>query len=169
MAMFSELGRTLALLRVERSLTQAQLAERAEVARSNVSAYEGGEIKPQLDTLERLLKALGLGLEDFVKKIREVQALAQSGPEGEEVGRGLDRRQGEPLQDEAPEAYIVVPIHRGQALPKVEMDLVARAGRQAARVVDELYRNKKVARSISSARDEEQGESQAEGNGEEGC
>jgi transcriptional regulator with XRE-family HTH domain len=44
------------------SLTQAQLAERVGISQAKISAYESGRISPSVETLERLLAAMGARL-----------------------------------------------------------------------------------------------------------
>lgn len=49
--------------RREAGLTQAELAERASTSQSAVAAYESGSKTPNVETLERLLRAAGYRLE----------------------------------------------------------------------------------------------------------
>lgn len=49
--------------RKDAGLSQEQLAERAQTARTAVSAYERGRKSPSLDTLERLLAGAGFELD----------------------------------------------------------------------------------------------------------
>jgi len=51
-------GRTLAALRVAHGWTQAELAERSGVDKSQISRYERNEGRPTFRTLERLAEAL---------------------------------------------------------------------------------------------------------------
>src|SRR5205807_2152936 len=48
--------------RLRAGLTQAELAERAATARSQVSRWERGEVLPSLETLRRLIRECGLEL-----------------------------------------------------------------------------------------------------------
>ncbi len=48
--------------RLRAALTQAELAGRAGIARSQVSRYERGDVLPSLETLRRLIRACGLEL-----------------------------------------------------------------------------------------------------------
>jgi transcriptional regulator with XRE-family HTH domain len=57
--MFAELGKTLRALRESKGISQAELARRAGLGKSQVSKYERGKELPQLVTLEKLLGALG--------------------------------------------------------------------------------------------------------------
>jgi len=57
--MFAEVGTTLRLLREAANLTQAELARRARVGKSQLSKYESGKELPKLESLAKLLAALG--------------------------------------------------------------------------------------------------------------
>jgi transcriptional regulator with XRE-family HTH domain len=65
MSLFQGLGRALRWLRDSRGRRQYQVAEAAGVTKAMLSAYETGRQKPSLDTLERLLVALGCDLADL--------------------------------------------------------------------------------------------------------
>jgi predicted nucleotidyltransferase/DNA-binding XRE family transcriptional regulator len=58
----SEAGRLLREARLAAGLTQTELARRAEVTQSVVSAYEAGRREPALSTLSRLIEATGASL-----------------------------------------------------------------------------------------------------------
>lgn len=53
----------IARLRIERGLTQAQLAELVGTKQPAIARLESGQTKPSLDFLERLAEALGTRLE----------------------------------------------------------------------------------------------------------
>lgn len=57
--MFADLGRTLRDLREAAGLSQAELARKAGMGKSQISKYEGGKELPKLESLERLLAVLG--------------------------------------------------------------------------------------------------------------
>jgi len=57
-ALMTRIGVELRRLRLERGLTQRELANRAGVVQQNLSLYERGESAPRLPTLEKLLDAL---------------------------------------------------------------------------------------------------------------
>jgi len=57
--MFTELGRTLRILRESAGLSQAELARRAGLGKSQVSKYENGKDLPKLSSLERILREIG--------------------------------------------------------------------------------------------------------------
>jgi transcriptional regulator with XRE-family HTH domain len=48
--------------RLRAGLTQAELAERAGTARSQISRYERGDVLPSLETLRRVIRACGFEL-----------------------------------------------------------------------------------------------------------
>jgi transcriptional regulator with XRE-family HTH domain len=63
--LFRNLGTTLALLRQLRGKSQAQLAREARVGKSQLSKYENGRELPRLDSLEKVLHALPIGVNEF--------------------------------------------------------------------------------------------------------
>ncbi|HET7177292.1 MAG TPA: helix-turn-helix domain-containing protein [Solirubrobacterales bacterium] len=63
--MFANLGRTLGLLRELRGKSQARVAREAGIGKSQLSKYENGKELPKLDSLEKVLNALGVGHFEF--------------------------------------------------------------------------------------------------------
>jgi len=63
--LYKNLGRALRLLRELRGESQAQLARKAGIGRSQLSKYENGKELPKLDSLERLLAILNVGSFEF--------------------------------------------------------------------------------------------------------
>lgn len=59
-AVLRELGGRLARLRLDRNLTQAQLAERAGVSKRTVERLESGSVATQLSGFIRVCRVLGL-------------------------------------------------------------------------------------------------------------
>jgi transcriptional regulator with XRE-family HTH domain len=57
--MFGSLGLALRVFREQAGLTQAEVARRAAVGKSRLSLYERGKQLPSLDSLARVLAALG--------------------------------------------------------------------------------------------------------------
>jgi transcriptional regulator with XRE-family HTH domain len=57
-ALLTRVGAEVRRLRLERGLTQRELADRSGVVQQNLSLYERGQAEPRLSTLERLLDAL---------------------------------------------------------------------------------------------------------------
>ena len=60
--MNADLAVTLAILRIIRRWSQSELAEAAGVTNSAISDYERGKVDPQTQTLQKLIRALGLPL-----------------------------------------------------------------------------------------------------------
>jgi transcriptional regulator with XRE-family HTH domain len=67
------LGPALRLLRERRFWKQKELARRAGVTRSRMSAYELGRRLPSLRTLHRLLQALGVDLRHLHAALHAIQ------------------------------------------------------------------------------------------------
>ena len=67
MAPTFDLARRLKALRKEKGLTQAALAKRAGVTLSYIGRLEIGRHDPQLSTLQKLAKALGVSLPELVR------------------------------------------------------------------------------------------------------
>ncbi|HEX3525639.1 MAG TPA: helix-turn-helix transcriptional regulator [Thermoanaerobaculia bacterium] len=63
--MFANLGPALARLRSHRGQSQAAVARAAGIGKSQLSKYESGKELPKMESLERVLAALGLGQLDF--------------------------------------------------------------------------------------------------------
>lgn len=65
MRIFDHLDRALRHLREGRRTRQYQIAEHAGITKAMLSAYETGKQKPSLETLDKLLAALGCDLIDL--------------------------------------------------------------------------------------------------------
>lgn len=65
MPIFHGLGRSLRWLRDRQGKRQYQVADAAGITKAMLSAYETGKQKPSLDTLEKILEALGSDLSDL--------------------------------------------------------------------------------------------------------
>jgi transcriptional regulator with XRE-family HTH domain len=83
----SELGGRLARIRLDRNLTQAELAEQAGVSKRTVERLESGAAATQLSGFLRVCRALGL-LERFDALVPE----AQPSPIAQLKLRGKQRR-----------------------------------------------------------------------------
>jgi transcriptional regulator with XRE-family HTH domain len=67
--MFRNVGAGIRLLRDLRRLSAAELARRVGMSKSQLSKYETGRELPKLDSLERVLSALGSSALEFVQVI----------------------------------------------------------------------------------------------------
>lgn len=55
-------------IRTKRNLTQGQLADKIGQTQANVSRYENGERKLDLETAAKIAKALGCKVDDLVRE-----------------------------------------------------------------------------------------------------
>ena len=62
------MGLRLRQLREQRGLSVRGLAVKAGVDWTAINRIELGKVNPRLDTLEKLAKALGVGLRDLIEK-----------------------------------------------------------------------------------------------------
>jgi transcriptional regulator with XRE-family HTH domain len=85
MAMFTNLGRTLSLLRELRGKSQARVAREAGIGKSQLSKYENGKELPKLDSLEKVLIALKVSYFEFFYTLHLVDRRAS---ELEPAGNG---------------------------------------------------------------------------------
>ncbi len=85
--MFANLGLTLILLRELLGKSQAQVARAARVGKSQLSKYENGKELPKLESLERVLSALGIGPLELFSTLEMVDRRAA----------GLEKKPEDPL------------------------------------------------------------------------
>src|SRR5436853_7837465 len=85
-----DLAVTLSILRIVRRWSQSELAEAAGVTNSAISDYERGKVDPQTQTLQKLVRALGLPLsaldqtQAFIQIIRAQMDMGEGRvPQGE--------------------------------------------------------------------------------------
>ncbi len=65
-SMATQIGGRVRELRQERGLTTYELAKRSGILRPNISRIEGGRHVPNVDTLDRLARALGVSVADLL-------------------------------------------------------------------------------------------------------
>jgi transcriptional regulator with XRE-family HTH domain len=63
----SDFSNNLYRLRKERGLSQAKLAELSGLSQRVISSYENGDVKPPIDNIEALAKALNVKIEELLK------------------------------------------------------------------------------------------------------
>jgi transcriptional regulator with XRE-family HTH domain len=61
------MGRRLRKLRIEKRLSQAALAKRADLSREYVNKIEAGRYDPPLSTINALAKALGVSVTELLE------------------------------------------------------------------------------------------------------
>jgi transcriptional regulator with XRE-family HTH domain len=55
-------------IRKQRGMTQAQLAIASNIHRVTIAKYEAGKVKPSLDSAERMAGALGVPVDELIRK-----------------------------------------------------------------------------------------------------
>jgi transcriptional regulator with XRE-family HTH domain len=80
MPVFAALGKAMRWLRAKQDRRQYEVAAAAGVTKAMLSAYETGKQKPSLETLEKILEALGADLADLHDALLIVND--RSGPPG---------------------------------------------------------------------------------------
>jgi transcriptional regulator with XRE-family HTH domain len=86
-----DLAVTISILRNIRRWSQGELAEAAGVTNSAISDYERGKVDPQTQTLQKLVRALGLPLsaldqtQAFIQMIRAQMDSGGDDPEGRQL------------------------------------------------------------------------------------
>jgi len=115
------------LLRRARSqagMSQAELATRAGVAQSEISAYEAGRRQPALSTLARLIEAAGYDLVvDIRRKPRRLSRL--SGPVGRKVRRKRHELVAAAAAHDVTNLRVFGSVARGEDRPDSDLDLLA--------------------------------------------
>lgn len=115
------------LLRRARSragLSQAELAARAGVAQSVISAYEAGRRQPALATLARLIEAAGYELVvDIRRRPRRLSRL--SGPVGRKVRRKRRELVAAAAAHDVTNLRVFGSVARGEDRPDSDLDLLA--------------------------------------------
>ena len=61
-----DIGKSIKDLRIAKSLTQDQLAEKLFVTRQTVSNYENGKSRPDIETIEKIASALDCEITDII-------------------------------------------------------------------------------------------------------
>ncbi len=93
MEMFRNIGIALKLLRELRGRSQAELARKASVGKSQLSKYENGKELPKLDSLQKLLGELGVTPLGFFHALHTIdlqeQMLSDGGTPSSVLGQSL--------------------------------------------------------------------------------
>lgn len=84
MTAFKDLGAALVELRMDRRRNQREVAEAAGITKAMLSSYENDRTSPNVETLGRVLDALGAGPAELSRALRAARA-----------GPGPPRRPGE--------------------------------------------------------------------------
>ena len=74
--------------RIDAGLTQKELAQRLETSHTRVSDYERGQRRMDLVELDFYCEALGISLQDFVRRYREGNEESDASEQKREDGEG---------------------------------------------------------------------------------
>jgi transcriptional regulator with XRE-family HTH domain len=91
--MFNNLGRALIRLRERRGASQAATARAAGIGKSQLSKYENGKELPKLESLERVLRVLGVGYFElsWLLDVIDREAAASPAPPGHDIDELFNR------------------------------------------------------------------------------
>jgi transcriptional regulator with XRE-family HTH domain len=78
--MFTNLGKALFRIRELRGMSQTAIARKAQIGKSQLSKYESGKELPKLESLERVLGALGVGYLEFFRALGVMDQGKEPGP-----------------------------------------------------------------------------------------
>ena len=67
------LARAISKLREEADLSQASLAQKADLTPTSIGEVESGKHEPTYGTMRRLARGLGISLPELVKRIAEAE------------------------------------------------------------------------------------------------
>lgn len=121
----SDAGRVLREARTAAGLTQAELAARAGITQSVVSAYEAGRREPALSTLARLVDATGATLRLSVEPPRPLPATAR----GQAIHRSRRRMREVAARHGATNLRLFGSTARGEDGPDSDIDLLVHLDR----------------------------------------
>lgn len=87
-----DIGKKIRRLRLEKSLTQEELADRTELSKSFISQVEREQTSPSIATLVDILQALGTNLRDFFNDETDSQIVFRNADFFEKVDDELKNR-----------------------------------------------------------------------------
>lgn len=132
MEMFRNIGTTLKLLRELRGRSQAELARKAAVGKSQLSKYENGKELPKLDSLQKLLGELGVTPLGFFHALHTIdlqeQMLSDGGTPASVLGQAL-LPYGGVLSKDADEAFRKIVGDLLEIYSQLQTDLLFRVAR----------------------------------------
>ena len=106
----------LRLLRESRGLTQDEIGRLAKVPPASVSRYERALVLPNLETLHRILQALGVGFSELARASEEIRAAREAGREPDPVLL----KGPQDLDEDRVLAYFMAQVQSGHGLDYIE-------------------------------------------------
>jgi len=89
---FAHIGATIKMLRTRAGMLQGDLADVSRLTKQQISKYERGIQRPNLDSLEKLMNALGINRLELDQALSEVERAAVAAGEREEEAEEEERR-----------------------------------------------------------------------------
>src|SRR5918995_165504 len=126
----NDAGSVLRAARKAAGLTQAELARRAGVTQSVISAYEAGRREPSVATLSRLVDAAGATLQLHVEPHQVDVRRLPTTPRGELVRRNQQRMRRAAARHGVSNLRLFGSTARGDDRPDSDIDLLVHLDRQ---------------------------------------
>ena len=86
-------GKNIKLFREQKSITQAELAEKLSVTRQAVSNWENGKTEPDIDTLQNIASVLDVSVEELIygrkREVKMIKKVYHNYNTTENVTKGL--------------------------------------------------------------------------------
>lgn len=86
----SDIGKNIKKLRMQKDITQEQLAERLHVTRQAVSNWENGKTQPDVETLSMLAECFEISVEELIYGKKEEPAKEKKVVIEKTIKKGLD-------------------------------------------------------------------------------
>ena len=86
----SDIGKNIKNLRMQKDITQEQLAERLHVTRQAVSNWENGKTQPDVETLSMLAECFEISVEELIYGKKEEPAKEKKVVIEKTIKKGLD-------------------------------------------------------------------------------
>ena len=89
---FAHIGATIKMLRTKAGMLQGELADASSLTKQQISKYERGIQRPNLESLEKLMNALGINRLELDQALSEVERAGVASGELEEEAEEQERR-----------------------------------------------------------------------------
>lgn len=117
MPVFDGLGRALRWLREKEGQRQYETARTAGITKAMLSAYETGKQNPSIETLEKILDALGADLHDLAEALRVNRSDDREAREKSQAWSSYQRQRAKPYRTAEPRDNIYRVLDLDRPLP----------------------------------------------------
>lgn len=117
MGVFKDLGKALRWLRTRQDRKQYEIAEAAGITKAMLSAYETGKQNPSIETLEKIMSALGADLRDLDHALSVNQSGAREPAERSRAWSSYQRQRSQPYRAAEPRDNIYRVLDLDRPLP----------------------------------------------------